>query len=232
MVKAILQGEKIMTRRLKGMKEINQSSDKHYLSTEKHTDRYGRFCQRFFFSQIGSKLATCPYGKVGDLLWVRERFMPRPNGQYNFHGQDIGKYVYYATASNQFKNEWNGYWKPSIHMPKEAARIWLKITKIEPQRLHDITDTDIIAEGIRIPVNGIGTGRVLLALGEDNTAIHFLPKGCLNPDGPKITQSQLLHAFWAELWCKINGRASYDSNPWVWAIRFELFSLNSLPTDL
>lgn len=235
MVELILAGKKNMTRRLNGMKEINESTDKHYLSTEKYTDKLGRFCQRFFYSQIGSRLSKCPYGSVGDVLWVREKWcLTQPNDpETYFFGYNSGIQPY---SSRPAGDKWNYHtpdkWHPSIHMPKEAARIWLKITNIQPQRLHDITDREIIAEGIRIPVNGIGTGRVLLALGEDNTAIDFLPKGCLNPDGPKITQSQLLHAFWAELWCKINGRASYDSNPWVWAIYFDVISTTGKPSDL
>lgn len=225
MVKAILQGQKLMTRRLNGLNEINESQFKQYLTNDTLVDRRGRFCQRFE-SQMGSKWATFPYGKVGDLLWVRERWRKADFPEFD------GKFEFYASLENK-DAAWNkGIWRPSIHMPKEAARIWLKIIEIRLERLHDISDTDIVAEGIRIPVNGIGTGRALLALGQENSALDFLPKGCLHPDGPKVTQSQLLHAFWAELWCKINGRASYDSNPWVWVIRFELFSIDKLPSDI
>lgn len=74
----------------------------------------------------------CPYGRVGDILWVRETWCW--NGYY---------YIYRADERNMpFR------WKPSIHMPKKACRLFLRIANIRVERLHDISSEDIKAEGI------------------------------------------------------------------------------------
>lgn len=239
MVNRILLGQKNMTRRTNGLEELNSNPDNWQFEWADFSLRHPwRFTDKSTVNDSSIKTGSfyqaalkCPYGKPGDILWVRERFMLRPNGQYNFYGQDIGKYVYYAAASKQFKDEWDGYWKPSIHMPKVAARIWIKITRITPQRLHDISPSDIVREGIIIFANKM-TEKLLLGLGEENSAISFLPADCLSGEAPKISQRQILRAFWAELWCKINGRQSWDLNPWVWAISFEVLSKTGKPENI
>jgi len=224
MVKAIIDGQKTMTRRTKGLEAIK--SEYQYKGLLNELPNKHIFARFFRGIWVETYHASCPYGQPGDILWVRETWR-----KSNFPGSE-GEIEFKANMINP-SAIWNqNIWKPSIHMPKDAARIWLQITSIKPERLHDISDEDIKNEGVRIPVNGIGTGRVLLALGEKNTAIDFLPKGCLAPDAPKLTQSHLLHAFWAELWCKINGRESYDKNPWVWAIRFKVLSTTGKPAEL
>ncbi|WP_440285095.1 hypothetical protein [Eshraghiella crossota] len=75
-----------------------------------------------------------PY-QPGNILYVRETWKKAPNGYYYYEDwqkndiADITK------------------WKPSIHMPKEAARIWLKVTDVRVERLQDMTDDDAEAEG-------------------------------------------------------------------------------------
>ena len=77
-----------------------------------------------------------PY-QSGDILYVRETWKKAPNGYYYYEDwqkndiADITK------------------WKPSIHMPKEAARIWLKVTNVRVERLQEITEIQAQAEGIR-----------------------------------------------------------------------------------
>lgn len=85
----------------------------------------------------------CPYGKVGDILWVRETW------QYvDFAGEDNG-YVYRATDPDwETMEEWR--WKPSIFMPKEACRIKLKIEAVRIERLQSITEPDATSEGVSI----------------------------------------------------------------------------------
>jgi len=236
MVKAEIEDQKTMTRRTKGLEAIE--SEYQYKGLLNETPNKHIFARFFRGIWVETYHASCPYGQPGDVLWVREKF--RFEEAFDYDGEHYpAQCWYYASTPEKIEcidgviNDRDLYkWKPSIHMPKEAARIWLQITSIKAERLHDISDEDIKAEGVRIPVNGLGTGRVLLAIGEKNTAIDFLPKGCLAPDAPKLTQSQLLHAFWAELWCKINGRESYDKNPWVWAIRFKVLSTTGKPAEL
>lgn len=80
----------------------------------------------------------CPYDppyQPGDILYIRETWKKAPNGYYYYEDwqrDDIADVT---------------KWKPSIHMPKEAARIWLKVTDVRVERLQDMTDDDAEAEG-------------------------------------------------------------------------------------
>jgi len=89
------------------------------------------------------------YG-VGDVLYVKETWAVIPEsfsdaGGYTYRAaapQPLNSYVVYTSPHKPIK------WKPSIHMPRKAARIWLKITGVKAERLHDISDADCCAEGI------------------------------------------------------------------------------------
>jgi len=170
----------------------------------------------------------CPYGQPGDLLWVRETFC-KTTEEY-LHVKTKLPFVYKADVKDfkivkQEMSNMGWKWKPSIHMPKAAARIWLKVKDVRVERLQEISEEDILAEGVRIPVNR-ETGNVEVRLGVDNSALSFLPEKSINT---KYTQSQLLFAHWAELWCKVNGRQSWDANPWVWVVEFEVVSTTGKP---
>lgn len=85
---------------------------------------------------------VCPYGQPGDILWVRETF--------GIDVEDDG-FLYKANYDNADISWLKGSWKPSIHMPKEAARIWLEITKVRVERLNDINRGDCMGEGCPFP---------------------------------------------------------------------------------
>jgi hypothetical protein len=125
MVRAILEGQKTMTRRViknyldnRGLRWINGWEDWHGCPVK------------------------CPYGRPGDSLWVREVF-----SCFNSGGPDSihASYVYRATEPDT--NSWR--WKPSIHMPRCASRLILEITDVWAERLQEITAKDAIAEGMR-----------------------------------------------------------------------------------
>lgn len=82
---------------------------------------------------------SCPYGKSGDIIWVRESFA-RVNGEIAFKANE----AQYKFAPGETK----GLWKPSIHMPKAVARIWLEVKNTRVERLYDITEEDAKAEGV------------------------------------------------------------------------------------
>lgn len=90
-------------------------------------------------------LDFCPYGKVGDILWVRETFRPLIDCETG----EFSRWDYKAGMPDDFYKQYpqKGF-KPSIHMPKAAARIWLEITEIKIERLQDISEEDAIAEGV------------------------------------------------------------------------------------
>lgn len=96
-------------------------------------------------------IAKCRFGKIGDWLWVKETFW-----YIDFCGEDNG-YVYKASPNGKDWQEsdegWR--WKPSIFMPKMAARIWLEVTDIKVKRVQDITWQEIYAEGIRAEESGL-----------------------------------------------------------------------------
>lgn len=94
----------------------------------------------------------CPYGQPGDRLWVRETWWKRPfrTQKMMIEGADTWpKCEYDATAHNPEElKEWEWKRKPSIHMPKKYARIWLEIINIRVEKLQDITEKDAKAEGV------------------------------------------------------------------------------------
>ena len=89
---------------------------------------------------------TIPPYRPGDILYVRETWARVKFGVGDWH------YEYRADCDNPSKwsNGSIAEWHPSIHMPKEAARIFLRVTGVRVERLQDITDEDIVAEGLPI----------------------------------------------------------------------------------
>ena len=79
----------------------------------------------------------CPYGKVGDNLWVRETWSILP--------EDLGTVIYRA---DMWDHTHDVTWKPSVYMPKGACRLWLEITGVKVERLQDINNRDACAEGV------------------------------------------------------------------------------------
>lgn len=132
----------------------------------------------------------------GDILYVREtwhKYTKRVgNGEFCHLAEFYG---YKASIANS--EDANEPWKPSIHMPKEAVRIWLKITNVSVERLQDITGENALAEGIDkyIRLNG--------EIDKKSTITSFI--GMWNST---IKKSDIDTYGW-------------DANPWVWVIEFE-----------
>jgi hypothetical protein len=126
-VRAILEGRKTQTRRIiksqSTTSEIYQRPDELWIYT---------------INGVGVGLPfKCPYGQIGDRLWVRETWAP------SYHGEDC---IYRADPDDEiFK--FTGKWKPSIFMPRWASRINLEITNVRAERLQDITEEAAQAEG-------------------------------------------------------------------------------------
>ena len=140
------------------------------------------------------KQLDCPYGKIGDRLWVRETFALR----YSIlPHRKIEKYFYRADGEYEGKLKW----KPSIFMPRSASRINLEITNVRVERLQEITDTDCLNEGMVMFWKKNPSGIYQYGVGK-----HWFDY----PDD----------AFQC-LWNSINGKDSWESNPWVWVIEFK-----------
>lgn len=146
-----------------------------------------------------------PYGQPGDLLWIRERFETETDGKVKFYAGNI-------EVENNKSYERLTKWKPSIHMPKAAARIWLKITSVKVERLQDISDEDAIAEGVEF---------------YNDRGIIVYRSYKAHP--PYYWSIATAHKSFETLWQSINGNESWDANPWVWVISFEVISKTGKP---
>lgn len=143
MVQAILDGRKTCTRRV----AKNVPDHTHRIEPVYENGRFQFDC--FYSSYVAALDADAdfcmpcfpPY-QQGDILYVRETWghpiSLNSDKQYVFRADKI--------AEIGFKND-SHIWHPSIHMPKEAARIWLRVTDVRVERLQDMTDDDAEAEG-------------------------------------------------------------------------------------
>lgn len=143
MVQAILAGNKTQTRRVvkpqpnvieaiyDGTSDLSSNEIHHFLE---HTNG-GKPIEKYY------NVGKCPYGKVGDRLWVRETYCLGVKD----NGEDVT--IYKASVDDKF-NEFRGLWRPSIFMPRKYSRILLEITGVRVERLHDISKQDALAEGI------------------------------------------------------------------------------------
>lgn len=139
----------------------------------------------------------CPYGNVGDALYVRETWAPHP--QYaGMKPKTMPRHEAIYRASSHMKEPWaGGRWRPAIHMPRWASRITLEVTGVRAEHLQDISEEDARAEGMPSsdghPVNGLPTSLVVEARDE-----------------------------FRRLWDKLNSeRAPWDNNPFVWVLSFK-----------
>lgn len=143
-VKAILDGRKTQTRRIiKLPKEPKEGCGKANwdLATKPQwaKDNEFAFIDMAFPTDTYPTMARCSYGKVGDLLWVKEGWACAGDIRMQARGAVVYKADYGDTGKFKFKSP--------IHMPKWAARIWLEITGIKVETLQEITIEDIWAEG-------------------------------------------------------------------------------------
>lgn len=155
MVRAIIDGLKTQTRR------VVPGVDRYGLNSIKPCDgapgTWG-FHYRFIeFSK--TKFSKCPYGSVGDELWVRECFRTT-RAPYDRSGSLKERPEGFPTGTIRFRADVEDEvpipYRPSIHMPRWASRITLKVTDIQVQELRRISDEDIVAEGLkRDPVNSL-----------------------------------------------------------------------------
>lgn len=174
MVRAILDGRKTCTRRV--LKQPFEVHPNGYITKPRGNER---LCQYI-----------SPY-QSGDVLYVRETWC---KGSY---GNEKEKYYYKADDNNFFCT-----WHPSIHMPKEAARIWLKVTNVRVERLQEITVDDCHREGINIATSSVTDGETLKR-NHDFSLEKFETLW-----NSTIKKSDL-------------DRYGWDANPYVWVVEFE-----------
>lgn len=187
MVRAVRDGRKTQTRRPLKLPRCMQ------WYAELGGEREGWYCDVGGRGWWSVDELACPFGRVGDQLWVRETWKPH-SAYAGLPPRMIPESKVFYAADDSYAPS-NTSWIPSIHMPRWASRITLEVSDVRVQRLGDISDDDAIAEGVMPAVGGDWTG----ATGQRG----------MTP----------LAAF-ALLWGSIYGAGSWDANPWVWALTF------------
>lgn len=219
MVRAIRENRKKQTRRV--MRAL-LPGDRNYINAASHDE------------WISRRLEQCPYGKPGDRLWVRETWVPTIPGSWRplERGEKMSVlYAYdprYRADYPYGMDDYDGKWRPSIHMPRKFSRITLEITDVRVERVQDISEADAIAEGIQ--VFGATPTEILSGLMASMGPVSrraFLASALAIVLGVAdvITGRRTLtnREAYAILWDKINAKRGYgwDLNPWVWVLEFE-----------
>lgn len=220
MVQAILEGRKTMTRRIiktthhgwdcqKMIFALSRTIKAHFTKISSLIGFHAFFTgDGFEDHKLGTK---CPYGQLGDVLWVRETWcLP---SLYDGFESDYYFKAGFSSANIETRHA-SKSWKPSIHMPKEAARIWLSVEEIRVERLRDITQEDAISEGIKF-------------------SRLFEEWGGVVPH-PKVKDHYRWYAnpvdAFNNLWIHINGEESFKANPWLWVVKFRVLSTTGKPS--
>ena len=152
----------------------------------------------------------CPYGQVGDILWVRETLY------YDDHTPCWG----YQAGNDELDCEYTGILErtdkvciPSIHMPYVACRLWLEITAVRVERLQDISEADAIAEGVASCM--VTDGKV-----DEYRYQNYLKR--YDIDHPLHQWCHSGRHSYETLFESINGRGSWSNNPYVWVIEYKI----------
>ncbi|HAW5564136.1 TPA: hypothetical protein JL066_002917 [Salmonella enterica] len=173
---------------------------------------------------------ACPFGDVGERIWVRETWATLGNEDgccvdWNDNlckgdektaariyrascEQRPGDYGLWSIPDNADwkphteNQKFEGAWRPSIHMPRWASRITLEITDVRVERLHNISERDALREGLfQLPASG---------------------RYCLQPGMQYFGMaSRSAKEVYSWLWASIYGEESWAANPWVWVIEFK-----------
>lgn len=201
MVRAILDGHKTQTRRALKPQPPGATTSVRVFH---HPDPRPHFWANDGASML-DWVKACPYGDVGDRLWVRETWQHSndPFGPYEpncmvFHRADYLD----DPLGPDLERSPDGIrrtWRPSIHMPRSACRLVLEVTGVRVERLNDCSEEDARAEGITD--------------GGCTQCGNAEPCGCPSPS-PDARES------YAHLWEQINGTGSWSANPWVWVVEF------------
>lgn len=191
MVRAILDGRKTYTRRLVKFLPGENSQWTGYIKDG----------LMLYNGRNEPCIRKAPY-QPSDTLYVRETWKKAPNGYYYYEDWQRGDIADITK------------WHPSIHMPKEAARIWLKVTNVRVERLHEMKPVDVIKEGAYPDC-----WDCLNTYGESGSQ-------CCYGTEEQCSQCDEVMMEWEKLWASTIKKSNlnhygWDANPWVWIIEFE-----------
>ncbi|MET6581021.1 hypothetical protein [Morganella morganii] len=219
MVRAILDGRKTQTRRVVSDRHLHQIDVASQLG-----ECYPLECGIDHANSQSYYRDLCPFGDVGDRLWVRETFALLGNEDgvcvdWNdriIYDEKEAARIYRASCEQKDgdyglwsipddadwkphtdNHKYDGTWRPSIHMPRWASRILLEITGVRVERLQDISQADAIAEGAP----------------PSHPTIDAVSREYGFPDFSR--------SWFGQTWWHIYGKENWQANPWVWVIEFK-----------
>lgn len=208
MVRANLEGRKSCTRRIvKPQQLIGMLPDKCKNGAPEEFLKEKKLMFKPYCDMTDAELIMTAYKapyQPGDILYVRESVWQKTGHYLDVDGETKAVWCNefkYVASDEKPETGWNYSWakRPSIHMPKEAARIWLKVTDVRVERLQEITEVGIQKEGVEVD-----------------------PKECAG----KFDFISELFLLFQRLWdSTINksdlDRYGWNASPWVWVIEFE-----------
>lgn len=205
MVRALLAGTKTQTRR----KYKPRAPSPYEVIDERDDGRKWPMCE-YPDTMNGYEPVACPYGEVGDRLWVRETWATYASLD-RLSPSDLdpvagAEYLADGARRGPSENFVRGKTRVSIHMPRWASRLTLEITNVRFERLQDISEADAEAEGIDQFDADAHTGLV---------HAHAKNMGT-TADDPR--------ASYAALWTLINGSGSWEANRHVWVVSFRVLA--------
>ncbi|NBD11804.1 hypothetical protein GTY96_22835 [Corallococcus sp. c25j21] len=226
MVRAILAGRKTVTRRLI---KPQPTDVEFWLHGKPSNSRDGLPTMRDATGKGWAACGpfTCPYGKPGDRLWVKETYAldrihdpTRPSAVLPTLLRDR----WYRADGEQWV-PLRGRWRPSIHMPRWASRLTLEVASVRVERLHDITEEDAQAEGCAAVVHEGWSAW--------DPETESYPEFTVEPDAEMVARRKLENVRhhkprvfatareqFRRLWTSINGAESWAANPWCWRVEF------------
>lgn len=219
MVRAILDGRKTVTRRCPSKRIEDKWFDYAEWVSAVKTPGSTSLTEKEFYEEYP------PY-HPGDILYVREtwkimcarRFDACVDIEYKSGGKTNRLIFTNSRSDNANRDEYDGFvkkwwkdngWRPSIHMPKEAARIFLKVTDVRVERLKDMTDKDALnegAQGVKCDHEGLGA---------------YGCTDCMNTGWLEPPILEFMGIWNSTIKKSDIDRYGWDANPWVWVIEFE-----------
>ena len=214
MVMAILDGRKTCTRRI--CKDANEYTvpDMDFYNADMRTYAVHNFADKKHTEKLSIAERTCPICP-GDILYVRDTVWQKIGYYLDIDGETKPSWYNefkYVASDEKPETGWNYSWakRPSIHMPKEAARIWLKVTDVRLERLQEINEKQACMEGTD-PWDEVCY---------ENNGWH--PTFSDPDSGGDPNMIDGFHKLWNSTIKKSDlDRYGWDANPWVWVIEFE-----------
>jgi len=226
MVRAVLAGTKTQTRRV-----VKPQPTSAGLVWREH-DGFAAWVDESLlldeWSEAGGAcMRRCPYGEVGDRLWVREAFQHYANHWISGDTHVTSCVKYRADDTSMHQGVWADFpdapreawwntgrqpWRPSIHMPRWASRIMLELTEVRVERVRDISYGDAGAEGVD----------------ENEWPCNCATDDCVKIDGQPLCDIYMKSGesavgVFGMLWDSINSKSGFgwETNCWVWVVSFK-----------